>query len=115
MRRERTRAERLTEGLTVAVASVLSLVLLAGPAVVFGSTAWHLVTDTGTTTFGRLAAPVVFLVLMALPPVLAHVVFRWGRRKGREPLTAAVPGVLTLLGASVVPLAALCLTFVYAD
>ncbi|MEV7990924.1 hypothetical protein AB0O67_03120 [Streptomyces sp. NPDC086077] len=97
------------------MASVLSVGLLAGPAVVFGSTARHLVTDTGTTLFGRLSAPVVFLVLMALPLVLAHVVFRSGWRKGREPLTAAVSGALTLLGASVVPLAALCLIFLYAD
>jgi hypothetical protein len=115
VRRERTRAERLTEGLTVAVASVLSFGLLAGPAVVFGTTAWHLVTDTGTTAFSRLSAPVIFLALVALPLVLARVVFRSGRRKGRERLTAAVPAVLTLLGASVVPFAALCLIFVYAD
>ncbi|MFI6210048.1 hypothetical protein ACIBAI_27355 [Streptomyces sp. NPDC051041] len=115
VRRERTRAERLTEGLTVAVASLLSFVLLAGPAVVFGTTAWHLVTDTGTTAFGRLSVPAILLVLLALPLVSARVVFRLGRRGGRERLTAAVPAVLTLLGASVVLFAALCLIVVYTD
>lgn len=115
LRRERARAERLTEGLTVAVASVLSSGLLAGPAVVFGTTAWHLITDTGSTAFSRLSAPVISLALVALPSVLARVVFRSGRRKGRERLTAAVPAVLTLLGSSVVPCAALCLIVVYAD
>ncbi|QIP83170.1 hypothetical protein GLX30_02715 [Streptomyces sp. Tu 2975] len=114
-RPERTRAERLTEGLIVAVAAVLSLGLLAGPAVVFGTTAWHLVTDTGTTAFSRLLAPVVCLALVALPFVLARVAFRSSRRKDRERLTAAVPAVLTLLGASVVPFVALCMIFVYAD
>ncbi len=115
VRRKRTRAERLTEGLTVTVASVLSFGLLAGPAVVFGTTAWHLVTDTGTTAFSRLAVPVILLALVTLPLVLARVVFRSGRRKGREPLTAAVPAVLTLLGGSVAPFAALCLIFVFGD
>lgn len=115
VRRRRTRAERLTEGLTVAVASVLSSGLLAGPAVVFGTTAWHLVTDTGATTFSRLSTPVVFLALVTLPLAPARAVFRAGRRKGRERLTAAVPAALALLGASVVPFAALCLVFVYAD
>ncbi|MFH8926540.1 hypothetical protein [Streptomyces pristinaespiralis] len=115
VRRERTRAERVTEGLIVATASVFSFGLLAGPAVVFGATAWHLVADTGTTPFSRLAAPVISIALVALPLVLAHVVFRLRRRKGRERLTAAVPAVLTLLGASVVPFAALCLLVVYAD
>ncbi|WP_217145689.1 hypothetical protein [Streptomyces sp. AC627_RSS907] len=112
---ERTRAERLTEGLIVVVASVVSLGLLAGPAVVFGTTAWHLVTDTGTTAFSRLAAPMFFLALVALPLVLARMAFRAGRRKGGERLTAAVPAVLTLLGSSVVLFAALSLVFVYAD
>ncbi|MGC9499993.1 hypothetical protein [Streptomyces sp. WG7] len=111
----RTRAERVTEGLTVAVASVLSSVLLTGPAVVFGTTAWHLVTDPGTTAFSRLLTPVLFLALVALPLVLARVAYRVGRRKGRERLTAAVPAVLTLLGASVVLFAVLCLVVVYAD
>ncbi|MFE7814296.1 hypothetical protein ACFU5P_20540 [Streptomyces sp. NPDC057433] len=115
MRRERARAERLTEGLTVAVASVLSFGLLAGPAFVFCATAWHLITDTGTTTFSRLLMPVILLALVALPLVLARVVFRSGRRKGRERLTAAVPAVLTLLGLSVVLFTALCLIVVYAD
>ncbi|MFE9923681.1 hypothetical protein ACFYQA_19475 [Streptomyces sp. NPDC005774] len=115
MSRKRARAERLTEGLTVAVASVLSFVLLAGPAVVFGITVRHLVTDTGTTVFSRLSAPAIFLVLLALPLLLARVVFRSGRRKGRERLTAAVPAVLALLGSSVVPFVALCLIVVYAD
>ncbi|GAA2440489.1 hypothetical protein [Streptomyces glaucus] len=114
-RRERTRAERLTEGLTVAVASLLSFVLLAGPAVVFGTTAWHPATGTGTTAFGRLSVPALLLVLLALPLVPARVVFRLGRRRGEERLTAAVPAVLTLLGASVVLFAALCLVVVYAD
>ncbi|MEF9901716.1 hypothetical protein [Streptomyces sp. P9-A2] len=115
MRRERGRAERLTEGLTVAVASVLSFVLLAVPALVFGATVRHLVTDTGTTVFSRLSAPVVLLALLALPLLLARVVFRSCRRKGSERLTAAVPAVLTLLGSSVVPFVALCLIVVYAD
>ena len=113
--RERTRAERLTEGLTVAVASALSFGLLAGLAAVFGTTAWHLVTDTGTTVFGRLSAPLIFLALVALPLVLACLAFRLGRRKGGERLTAAVPAALMLLGASVVPFAALCLIIAYAD
>ncbi|MFD3524214.1 hypothetical protein [Streptomyces sp. NPDC058653] len=115
VRRERTRAKRVTEGLTVAVASVLSFCLLVGPAVVFGATAWQLVTDDTATAFSRFLAPVIFLALAALPLILARVVFRSGRRKGRERLTAAVPAVLTLLGGSVVPFAALSLIFVYAD
>ncbi|MGW0819142.1 hypothetical protein ACWD00_39085 [Streptomyces viridiviolaceus] len=115
VRRERARAERMTEGLTVAVASALSFCLLAGPAVVFGTTAWHLVAGTGTTAFSQFLALVTFLALVALPLILARVVFRSGRRKGRERLTAAVPAVLTLLGGSVVPFAALCLIVVYAD
>ncbi|MGW1542139.1 hypothetical protein ACWCPM_18205 [Streptomyces sp. NPDC002309] len=114
-RREPTCAERLTEGLTVAVASVLALGLLAGPTIVFGSTAWHLITDTGTTAFSRFTVPVVLLVLVASPLVLARVVFTAGRRKGREPMTAAVPAALTLLGAAVVLLAVLCLILVYGD
>lgn len=115
VRQERTRAERLTEGLTVAVASALALGLLAGPAIVFGSTAWHLVTDPGATAFSRLTVPVVFLVLVASPLVLARRVFRASRRKGGEPLTAAVPGALTLLGVSVVLFAVLCLIVVNAN
>ncbi|MDH2410478.1 hypothetical protein ACG5V6_01470 [Streptomyces chitinivorans] len=111
--RERGRAGRLTEGLTVAVASVLSFGLLAGPAIVFGATAWRLAADTGVTAFSRLST-VFLLVLVVLPLVLARVVFRAGRRKGRERLTAAVPAVLTLLGSSVVPFTALCLIVVYA-
>ncbi|MEV5645024.1 hypothetical protein AB0L67_33605 [Streptomyces flaveolus] len=114
-RRERARAERLTEGLTVALASAFSFGLLAGPAVVFGTTTWHLVTDTGTTTFSRFLVPVVFLALVALPLISAREVFRSGRRKNKERLTAAVPAALTLLGASAVPFAVLCLVFVYAD
>ncbi|MGW7051174.1 hypothetical protein [Streptomyces sp. NPDC054887] len=113
VRPERTRAERLTEVLTVAAASVVSCVLLAGPAVVFGASAWHMVTDA--TAFSRLLAPMACLVLVAVPFVLARMVFRSGRRKGSERLTAAVPAVLTLLGVSVVPFAALCLLFMYAD
>ncbi|MFD5191691.1 hypothetical protein ACFWMU_26705 [Streptomyces sp. NPDC058357] len=115
--REHPWAERLTEGLTIAVASGLSFFLLAGPAVFFGTTAWHLITDTDTdtTALGRFSAPVIFLALMALPLVLARAVFRSGRRKGRRRLTAAVPAVLALLGGSVVPFAALCLMFVYAN
>ncbi|MER6805969.1 MULTISPECIES: hypothetical protein [Streptomyces] len=97
------------------MASVLSFGLLAGPAVVFGTTAWRLVTDTGITAFGRLSAPVIFLALVVLPLAPACAVFRSVRRKGRERLTAAVPAALTLLGASVVPFAALCLIFVYAN
>ncbi|WP_405792906.1 hypothetical protein [Streptomyces sp. NBC_01506] len=115
VRRERTRTERLTEGLTVALATVLSFGLLLGPAVVFGATAWHLVTDSGTTGFSRFSAPAIFLALLVLPLVLARLVFRSARRKGRERLTAAAPAALTLLGASVVPFAVLCLIFGYAD
>lgn len=115
VRRERAWAERLTEGLTVAVALGLSFCLLVGPAVVFGTASRHLVTDTGTTEFSRFLMPVLFLVLVALPLALAHVVFRSGRRKGNERLTAAVPAALTLLGGSVVPFAALILILVYAD
>ncbi|MFJ2651449.1 hypothetical protein ACIO1C_32595 [Streptomyces sp. NPDC087420] len=114
-RRERTRAERLTEGLTVAVASVLSFVLLVGPAYIFVAIAWQSVTETGTTTFSRFVAPVICVALVASPPVLARVVFLSGRRKGKERLTAAVPATLTLLGLSVVPFAALCLIVVYGD
>lgn len=113
--RERTRAERLTEGLTVGVASVLAFVLLAGLATVFGTTAWYLVTDTGTTASSRLSTPMVLLALVALPVVLACLVFRSGRRKGMKQLTAMVPAALTLLGASVVLYAALCLVIRYAD
>ncbi|MGX1135718.1 hypothetical protein RKD49_007908 [Streptomyces glaucescens] len=109
MGRDRTRAERLSEGLTAAVASVLSLGLLAGPAIVFTATSWHLATDTGTTVFSRSLAPLIFLALLALPFVSACAVFRSGRRKGMERLGAAVPAALTLLGSSVVPLAAFCL------
>lgn len=111
VRRERTCAE----GLTVAVASALSFGLLAGPTVVFGTTTWHLVTDTGTTAFSRFLAPLIFLALVTLPLILACVVFRSGRPKSRERLTAAVPAALTLLGASVVLFAALCLIFTYVD
>lgn len=115
VRREHPCAERLTEGLTVAVALGLSFYLLAGPAMFFGTTAWHLITDTGATAFSRFSASVVFLALMALPLGLARAVFRSGRRKGKRRLTASVPAVLALLGGSVVPFAALCLIFVYAD
>ncbi|WP_329614805.1 hypothetical protein OG244_18160 [Streptomyces brevispora] len=93
----------------------LSFYLLAGPAMFFGTTAWHLITDTGATAFSRFSASVVFLALMALPLGLARAVFRSGRRKGKRRLTASVPAVLALLGGSVVPFAALCLIFVYAD
>ncbi|MGW0032638.1 hypothetical protein ACWDXD_22750 [Streptomyces sp. NPDC003314] len=112
---ERTRAERLTEGLVVAVASALSFGLLAALAAVFGTTAWHTATDTGTTAFSRFVVPVILLALVLLPLVPARAVFRSGRRKGRERLTAAVPAALALLGGCVVPLAALCLLLVYAD
>ncbi|MFD6321981.1 hypothetical protein ACFWOL_03685 [Streptomyces sp. NPDC058442] len=115
VRGERSCAERLTEGLTVAVASFLSFGLLAGPAAVFGAAAWQLVTDTGTTVFSRLSALLVFLALVVLPLVLTRVVFRSGLRKGYERLTAAVPAALTLLGSSVVSFAALLLVVVYAD
>ncbi|MES9509409.1 hypothetical protein ABWJ92_23835 [Streptomyces sp. NPDC000609] len=82
-----------------------------------GATARHLITDadTDTTALSRFSAPVIFLALMAPPLVLARAVFRSGRRKGRRRLTAAVPAVLALLGGSVVPFAALCLMFVYAN
>lgn len=114
-RREHAWAERLTEGVTVAVALGLSFFLLAGPAVFFGTNAWHLVTDTGITAFSRFLVPVIFLALVALPLVLASVAFRSGRRKGKKRLTAAVPAVLALLGGSAVSFGALCLIFVYAN
>ncbi|MEV0123288.1 hypothetical protein AB0I16_17455 [Streptomyces sp. NPDC050703] len=115
VRRERARAERVTEGATVAVASALSFGLLGSTAVVFATTSWHLLTDSGTTGFSRFLAPLIFLALVALPLVLAHVVFRSGRRRGKERLTAAVPAALTSLGASIVPFAALCLILMYAN
>ncbi|MGW1411519.1 hypothetical protein [Streptomyces sp. NPDC002403] len=115
VRSEHVWAERLTEGVTVAVALGLSFFLLAGPAVFFGTNAWHLVTDAETTAYSRFWVPVLFLGLVALPLVLAGVVFRSGRRKGKKRLTAAVPAVLALLGGAAVPFAALCLIFVYAD
>ncbi|MFF2305520.1 hypothetical protein ACFVVP_23755 [Streptomyces sp. NPDC058128] len=113
--RGRTRGERLTEGVTVAVASALASALLAGPALVFGTTTWHLVTDTGTTAFSRAVVPVILLALTLSPLFLARWVFRSGRRSGRARLTAATPAALTLLAGSVVPFAALWLIFVYAD
>ncbi|MEU5757041.1 hypothetical protein [Streptomyces sp. NPDC047829] len=115
VRRKRAGAERLTEGLTVALASALSLVLLAALAVVLGMTSLHLVTDPGTTVFRRTAVPVVLLALVALPPALACLVLRSGRRRGRERLTAAAPAALTLLGATSVPFAALVLILIHAD
>ncbi|MEL5956465.1 hypothetical protein AADR41_17140 [Streptomyces sp. CLV115] len=115
VRREDAWAERLTEGVTVAVVLGLAFCLLAGPAVFFGTAARQLITDTGTTTFSRFVVPVISLVLVALPFGLACAVFRSGQRKGKRRLTAAVPAVLALLGGSVVPFATLCLAFVYAD
>ncbi|MFG2838090.1 hypothetical protein ACGFYE_24140 [Streptomyces zaomyceticus] len=112
--RGRLRAERLVEGLTVAVASVLSCLLLAGPVSVFVTTAWQLATGTGITAFSRVAVPVILLVLLTLPLVLGLRVFRSGRRKGRDPMTAAVPATLSLLAGSVVPFGALVLVFVFA-
>ncbi|MFH8576060.1 hypothetical protein [Streptomyces zaomyceticus] len=112
--RGRSRAERLVEGLTVAVASVLSFLLLAGPVAVFGTTTWDLVTGTGITAFSRVAVPVILLALVTLPLVLALRVFRSGRRRSREPMTAAVPATLTLLAGSVVPFGALVLIFAFA-
>ncbi|MGW9435484.1 hypothetical protein [Streptomyces sp. NPDC055607] len=97
------------------MASALSLGLLAGPVAVFGATARHLVTDTGTTVFGRFVVPVVLLALLALPLLLARAVFRSGLRKGRERLTAAAPAALTLLAGSVLPFTALWLVLAYAD
>ncbi|WP_189945366.1 hypothetical protein [Streptomyces roseolus] len=112
-RGERTRTERLTEGLVVAVASVLALGLFAWPATVFGTTAWRLATGTGTTTFSRFLVPVLLLALLTVPFVPARAVFRSGRREGRARLTAAAPAALALLAGSVVPVAALCLLLVY--
>ncbi|MFB7211694.1 hypothetical protein [Streptomyces sp. NPDC056255] len=112
VRQEHAWAERLTEGVTIAVALGLSFFLLTGPAVLFGTNA---VSDTDTTVYSRFLVPMTFLALMALPFILAGVVFRSGRRKGKKRLTAAVPAVLALLGGSVVPFAALCLIFVYAN
>ncbi|MFD7962239.1 hypothetical protein ACFV5J_15695 [Streptomyces zaomyceticus] len=110
----RSRAERLVEGLTVAVASILSFLLLAGPATIFATTTWQLVTGTGITAFSRVAVPVILLGLLTLPLVLALRVFRSGRKRGREPMTAAVPATLTLLAGSVVPFGTLVLIFVFA-
>ncbi len=115
VRREHAWAERLTEGVTVVVALGLSFYLLAGPAVFFGTTTWHLITGTGTAAFSRILVPVIFLALVALPLLLVHVVFRSGRRKGKRRLTAAVPAALALLGGAVVSFAVLCVIFVYAD
>ncbi|QIQ00910.1 hypothetical protein [Streptomyces liangshanensis] len=112
-RQERSRAERLTERLTVTVASVLSFVLLLGPVWVAALNVWHAVTETGLTTFSRFVVPVLGLALVALPLVLARRVFLSGRRRGKPRPTAAVPAALTLLGLSVVPFAALCLVFAY--
>ncbi|MFG3529931.1 hypothetical protein ACGF8B_24720 [Streptomyces sp. NPDC047917] len=113
VRREHEWAERLTEGVTVAVVLGLAFFLLAGPAMFLGTTARQLITDTGTTAFSRFVVPVISLVLVASPFGLACAVFRSGQRKGKRRLTAAVPAVLALLGGSVVPFAALCLVFVY--
>ncbi|MEU6525521.1 hypothetical protein ABZ892_22540 [Streptomyces sp. NPDC046924] len=113
VRQERACAERLTEGLTVAVASFLSFALLSYPATFFGAAVRHLVTDPAV--FSRLSTLLVLLTLVALPLALARVVFRSGRRKGYERLTAAVPSALTLLGLSVVSFAALGLILVYAN
>ncbi|MFD7527682.1 hypothetical protein ACFV8E_08700 [Streptomyces sp. NPDC059849] len=108
-RREHAWAERLTEGVTVAVVFGLSFYLLASTTVFFGTNAWYLITDTSTTAVSRFLVPVIYLALVALPPGLACVVFRSGRRKGKRRLTAAVPAALALLGGSVVPCAALFL------
>jgi hypothetical protein len=62
-----------------------------------------LVAGAGTTAFSRPVA-VVFLVL---------VVFRSGRRRGRERPAAAVAAVLALLGSSAVPFAVPCLVVAY--
>ncbi|MFE4308063.1 hypothetical protein ACFRR6_18705 [Streptomyces sp. NPDC056891] len=113
--RGRTRGERLTEGMTVVMASALAFALLTGPVLVFGAATWHLVTGTGTTAFSRAVVPVILLALTTSPFFLARSVFRSGRRRGRERLTAAAPAALTLLAGSVVPFAALWLTFVYAN
>lgn len=78
VRREHAWAERLTEGVTVVVASGLSFYLLVSPAVFFGTTTWHLITDTGTAAFSRILVPVILLALVALPLLLVHVVFRSG-------------------------------------
>ncbi|MFE5730540.1 hypothetical protein ACFQ7A_06450 [Streptomyces sp. NPDC056528] len=94
------------------MAPALSLGLLGVPVTVFGTTAPHLVTDTGTTTFGRFAVPVAFVVLLALPFVLAHAVFHSDRHRGRERPTAAVPA---LRAGSMAPFAAPCLVLMYAD
>lgn len=113
--RERTRAQRTTDRLIVIVASVLSFVLLVGPALLFGTLAWQSATRTGTSAFNGYVAPVICVALVAFPLVLARVVFLSGRRKGKERLTAAAPATLTLLGLSVVPFSALCLIFVYGE
>ncbi|MFD8824862.1 hypothetical protein ACFV1C_21210 [Streptomyces sp. NPDC059605] len=112
VRQEYGWAERMTEGVIVAVALGLSFFLLAGPAMLFGTAVWQSSTDTGTTTAGQFLVPVVFLVLMVLPLVLACLVFRSGLRKGKKPLTTAVPAALTLFGGSLVFFVVLCLVFV---
>ncbi|MFF8711553.1 hypothetical protein ACF07T_08955 [Streptomyces sp. NPDC015184] len=111
VRQEHGWAERLTEGTIVAVVLGLSSFLLGGPAMLFGTAIWQSATDTGTTTAGQFLVPVVFLVLMVLPPALACLTFRSGLRKGKKRLAAAVPAALALLGGSLAFFVFLCLVF----
>ncbi|MFF3787597.1 hypothetical protein [Streptomyces sp. NPDC001933] len=67
--------------MTIAMALGLSFYLLAGPAVFYGTNTWHLVADT--TAFSRFLMPMTFLALVALPLILARVVFRPGPAKGQ--------------------------------
>ncbi|MFF5636958.1 hypothetical protein [Streptomyces sp. NPDC012825] len=94
------------------MASVLLLGLLAVPVTVFGTTAPHLVTDTGTTTFGRFATPVAFVVLLALPFVLAHAVFHSDRHGGAGAADGGGPGPACR---SMAPFTAPCPVLMYAD
>ncbi|MFF4079336.1 hypothetical protein ACFYZN_08010 [Streptomyces sp. NPDC001777] len=111
VREEHGWAERLTEGVIVAVALGLSFFLLGGPAMIFGTAIWQSAADPGTTGAAQFLVPVVFLVLMVLPLALACLTFRSGLRKGKKRLTAAVPAALALFGGSLVFFVVLCLVF----
>ncbi|MEV8454624.1 hypothetical protein AB0467_23295 [Streptomyces sp. NPDC052095] len=110
---EITWAERLTEGLIVAVVLGLSFYLSAGPAMLFCNASWSLINDSGAPTAARILVPLVVLVLLMAPLVLTFKVFRSGLRKGKRRLTAAVPAALTLLGGSAVLFVVLVLAYVY--
>ncbi|MFJ6013182.1 hypothetical protein [Streptomyces sp. NPDC092952] len=110
---EVTWAERLTEGMTVAVVLGLSFFLSAGPAMLFCNASWSLINDSGAPTAAQILAPLITLVLLVAPLVLTFKVFRSGLRKGRRRLAAAVPAALTLLGGSAVLFVVLALAYLY--